>query len=75
MDALPEHQYTIGSDSIAPFLLALLAGMTFTAVIFHPVAMIMGPMIALVILYGWFWQSHEPHDLGFGLKNRQAITE
>jgi cytochrome c oxidase subunit I+III len=70
MDALPEHQYEIAGDSMWPFSLALIAGLTFTAVIFHPVAIIIGPMVGFVILFGWFWQGHEIRELGMGLKHR-----
>src|SRR3954468_20387550 len=47
MDAIPEHQYEIAGDSILPFALAVVAGMTFTAVIFHPAALLIGPMLGL----------------------------
>jgi cytochrome c oxidase subunit I+III len=75
MDAVPEHQFTLASDSICPFLLAVIAGMTFTAVIFHPVALILGPMLGAIVMLAWFWQTHQPTDLGFGLTNESGAIK
>jgi cytochrome c oxidase subunit I len=66
MDAKPHHQYTLCGDSLWPFVLSVVAGLTFTAVIFHPVALIIGPMLALIVLCGWFWQGTHWQRLGLG---------
>jgi cytochrome c oxidase subunit I+III len=66
MDAKPDHQYTLCGDSLWPFVLGIIAGLTFTSVIFHPLAMIIGPMLGLVALCCWFWQGTHLELLGLG---------
>jgi cytochrome c oxidase subunit I+III len=72
MDAIPEHQYEISGDSVWPLFLAIVAGFTFTAVIFHPMAIVIGALLALGVFLGWFWQGLNPDNLGFGLQHSQT---
>jgi cytochrome c oxidase subunit I+III len=71
VDAQPEHKHDLGTDSIWPFLLALVTGGTFTALIFHPVALPIGLGLAFVILFAWFWRGAGPKRLE--LENIRAL--
>ena len=63
IDARPEHAYEYAGDSIWPAALGLACGATFTAVIFHPIAMVIGPIVAFAILFAWFWQGPDPETI------------
>jgi cytochrome c oxidase subunit 1/cytochrome c oxidase subunit I+III len=63
IDAQPEHKHDLKEDSIWPFLLALVTGLTFTAGIFHPVAFPIGMLFAFPVLLAWFWRGNEPRPL------------
>jgi cytochrome c oxidase subunit I+III len=75
LDAVPEHRYELSGDSAWPLALAIIVGATFTAVIFHPMAMPIGAGLAFLMLYGWFWQGNEPHHLGFGFSKDPVQAE
>ena len=60
IDAVPEHRYELAIDSIWPFLLAIVVGLTMTFVIFTAWAIPAGMFLSLVVLYAWFWRGNEP---------------
>lgn len=63
VDAQPEHKHDLGSDSIWPFLLAVVTFGSFIGVIFHPVAFPIGLGLGFAVLAGWFWRGNEPRKL------------
>ncbi len=72
VDAQPQHRFELAEDSIWPFLLALATGLTFTALIFHPVAFPLGLGAGFVILFGWFWRGNEPVRITSEHRHAQA---
>lgn len=60
LDAHPDHKYELAEDSIWPFLLALVVGLCFTGLIFHPIALPIGMGFAYVVFILWFWRNNEP---------------
>lgn len=60
-DAAPEHHYELQKDSIYPFLMALVVGGTFIGLIFHPIALVIGLGMALLVMFGWFWSNSKGH--------------
>jgi cytochrome c oxidase subunit 1 len=60
IDAVPEHRYELAIDSIWPFLLGIVVGLTMTFVIFTAWALPAGMFLSLVVLYAWFWRGNEP---------------
>jgi cytochrome c oxidase subunit I+III len=69
MDATPEHKYELSGDSIWPLVLGVIVGITFTSVIFHPIALVIGCGLAFLALFGWFWQGVDPHHLALKLQH------
>ena len=63
IDAIPEHRYELAIDSIFPLLLAIVVGLTMTAVIWTPWAIPAGAFFSLIILYAWFWRGNEPQPI------------
>jgi cytochrome c oxidase subunit I+III len=63
LDARPEHRFELAEDSIWPFLLALVTGLSFTVLIFHPAALPVGLFFAFLVLLGWFWRGNEPFSI------------
>jgi cytochrome c oxidase subunit I+III len=55
LDADPDHRDILPGPTIAPFLLALAAGVTFIGAIFNPWAVPIGMLLAVPPLLGWFW--------------------
>jgi heme/copper-type cytochrome/quinol oxidase subunit 1 len=60
LDAQPDHRFQLGEDSIWPFLLALVVGLSFTGLIFHPIAFPIGLGASFLVLTGWFWKGNVP---------------
>jgi len=60
LDAHPDHKYELAEDSIWPFLLALVVGLSFTGLIFHPIAFPLGMGFAYLVFILWFWRGNEP---------------
>jgi cytochrome c oxidase subunit I len=60
LDAVPEHRFELAIDSIWPLALGIIVGGSFTALIFHPVALPIGAGLALIALIFWFWRGNEP---------------
>jgi cytochrome c oxidase subunit I+III len=73
LDARPEHRFELAEDSIWPFLLALVTGLSFTALIFHPVAFPIGLFLAFLVLLGWFWRGNEPASITSAARHRKWI--
>jgi heme/copper-type cytochrome/quinol oxidase subunit 1 len=63
IDAIPEHRYELAIDSIFPLLLAIVVGLTMTAVIWTPWALPAGAFFSLIVLYAWFWRGNEPQPI------------
>jgi cytochrome c oxidase subunit 1 len=60
MDAQPHHRFELATDSIWPLALAITAGGSFVCAIFTPWAIIIGAVLSLIVLIGWFWRGNEP---------------
>ena len=63
IDAVPEHRYELALDSIWPLALAIVVGLTMTAVIFTPWAIPFGMFFSMLMLFAWFWRGNEPEFL------------
>lgn len=59
MDARPEYRYELAIDSLWPFLLAVVLGITFVGLIFHPYALPIGLVAGGIVLSFWFWRDQE----------------
>jgi cytochrome c oxidase subunit 1 len=59
MDAQPEHRYEICADSILPFLLSVVTGGFFVALVFTPWAVPVAAVLWAVVLTFWFWLGTE----------------
>jgi cytochrome c oxidase subunit I+III len=55
MDAQPDHRMEQPGPSLWPLAVALAAGVTFTVAIFTPWGIVIGAVLALITLTGWFW--------------------
>jgi cytochrome c oxidase subunit I+III len=74
LDAEPDHRYELAEDSIWPFVLSLVVGISLTGVIFHPVAFPIGLGASFVVLFGWFWRGNEPLRISLrGRRERPAL--
>jgi cytochrome c oxidase subunit 1 len=62
-EATPHHRYHISGESGWPLVLALIVAGTFTGLIFHPIAIPIGAVCAIVALTLWFWPTHEPEPI------------
>ncbi|HEY9154734.1 MAG TPA: cbb3-type cytochrome c oxidase subunit I, partial [Opitutaceae bacterium] len=63
LEALPDHKHEMPADSIWPVLLGVAVGATMAGIIFHPLPFIIGSIVVLLILFGWFWRGGEPASL------------
>jgi cytochrome c oxidase subunit 1 len=59
VEARPEHKHELPEDSLWPFLLSVVSGVSLAAVIFHPAALPIGLAAACPVLYLWFWRNNE----------------
>jgi cytochrome c oxidase subunit 1 len=59
MDAKPEHRYEMAADSILPFLLSLVTGGFFVALMFTPWAVPAAAALWTIVLTMWFWRGTE----------------
>jgi cytochrome c oxidase subunit 1 len=73
IDAVPEHRYELAIDSIWPFLLAIVVGLTMTFVIFTAWAIPAGMLLSLVVLYAWFWRGNEPKFIVEAAKSKTEV--
>jgi cytochrome c oxidase subunit 1 len=55
MDAQPDHRLEQPGPSLWPLAAALASGVTFTVSIFTPWGIVIGAVLALITLTGWFW--------------------
>jgi cytochrome c oxidase subunit I+III len=55
VDAAPDHVIDVAGPSIWPLLAALVTGETFIVGMFSPWALPVGIVLALPVLFGWFW--------------------
>lgn len=60
-DASPDHKYELQSDSIYPFLMALVAGEILVGTIFHPITLVIGGVLGAFVMFGWFWSNSVSH--------------
>src|SRR5437763_6507343 len=74
IDAVPEHRYELAIDSIWPFLLAIVVGLTMTFVIFTAWAIPAGMFLSLVVLYAWFLRGNEPKFIVEAAKPKPQIS-
>jgi cytochrome c oxidase subunit 1 len=68
VDAKPEQRYELPGASIWPLVLAIATAITFISLIFTPWALAIGPVVAFLALFGWFWlgspREHAPAPTG-----------
>ncbi len=74
IDAVPEHRYELAVDSIWPFLLAIVVGLTMTFVIFTPWALPAGMFFSMIVLYAWFWRGNEPKFIVDAAKPKTELS-
>jgi cytochrome c oxidase subunit 1 len=74
IDAVPEHRYELALDSIWPLALAIVVGLTMTAVIFTPWAIPFGMFFSMLMLFAWFWRGNEPEFLTTRSKIKPTST-
>jgi len=60
LEGKPEHRYELCTDSMWPFVTAVVTAATLYSVIFHPWAIPIGAAAAFVVLFFWFWRESEP---------------
>jgi cytochrome c oxidase subunit 1 len=72
--AIPDHRHELPGNSVWPLFLALAVGLTFVAVIFHPIAVPIGAVLAFIACWGWFWQGNEPDRIVRGAQSLPGIS-
>jgi cytochrome c oxidase subunit 1 len=77
MDAEPDHRYKLPGPSIWPLLVALSAGETFIVGIFTPWSFVIGAVLSLLTLFGWFWSNpkSEGVERETGSENKRLSLE
>jgi cytochrome c oxidase subunit I+III len=73
IDAVPEHRYELAIDSIWPFLLAIVVGLTMTFVIFTAWTIPAGMFLSLVMLYAWFWRGNQSKVIVEAAKSKTEV--
>ncbi len=63
-DALPDHRYKLGEDSIWPLITALIVGGMLIGFVFYLIAFPIGLGLLFVAMVGWFWPKSRPGPEG-----------
>ncbi len=63
VDATPQHRHHLDGASLWPFLSALAVGVGIIIALFSAWGVVVGGVLLLVTLTGWFWPHREPTDL------------
>jgi cytochrome c oxidase subunit 1 len=63
LDARPDHRNISAGPSIWPFVAALLTGVGFIASIFTPWGLVVGVVLGIPVMFGWFWPKGTPTPL------------
>jgi cytochrome c oxidase subunit 1 len=63
VDATPQHRHHLDGASLWPFLSALAVGVGIIIALFSAWGVVIGGVLLLVTLTGWFWPHGEPADL------------
>jgi cytochrome c oxidase subunit 1 len=62
-DAIPDHRYRMGDDTIWTFLTAVVVAGILMGFVFHPMSVPIGAVFLLITLVAWFRPSHEPKPI------------
>jgi cytochrome c oxidase subunit I+III len=73
MDAQPEHRHELTDDSVWPLALAVVTFGCLLGVIFHPIALPIGLVLAYPVLFAWFWRNAEPARLKISTLRQQPV--
>ncbi len=75
LEAYPDHIYELSTDSIWPFVLAIVTGGSITWLIFNPWAFPVGMAAAAVVLILWFWRENEPENITSDARKKPGPLE
>jgi cytochrome c oxidase subunit I+III len=64
VDAEPDHRHLLDGPSIWPLLTAMAATVGLVATIFTPWGMVLGAVLTLATLTGWFWPHRVARPMG-----------
>jgi cytochrome c oxidase subunit I len=63
VDAAPDHRTVSSGPSIWPFMAALATGVAFIGSIFTPWGLVVGVLLGVPVMVGWFWPKGKPTPL------------
>ena len=72
-DARPDHRYHLSGESLWPFLTAIVLAGSFIGLAFHPMAAVIGAVLGIVTVSGWFWPTHEPEPIRTPMTHAGAL--